>query len=181
MLDRIIATWQAYPLAGPGLLIGLALGAWLWRRSRGDLLDRLGVAVLALWVVFSLATAFSPPGGVLDTGAAMRGCSVNEWVPLSPTRWFESSSYAISIWYCVPGGLAAALVQPGRRRRVALAIAAAVPIVCELGQLLLPMIRRVCASVDLVNNWTGIAVGAAIGLAVAAWWRRSRTVSSRTD
>ena len=51
------------------------------------------------------------------------------------------------------------------------------PIVIETIQAVVPALGRVCQSGDVVDNWTGLALGLAIGATAHALWRRIATRS----
>lgn len=163
MLDQIAATWRALPYAGPAMLLGLLLAVVSLRlggrRSRRDL---AATAVLVWWAVVTAVTATTPVGGRWRTGAPVGRCVLDLWQPLSPLRWWETSSDALNVWFFVPAGLAAVLLDRGRRRW-AIGLVLATPLLCEAAQLLIPAAGRVCIAEDVANNWVGAALGMATG------------------
>lgn len=164
MLDQIVATWHALPYAGPAIITGLAAALASWRIGRRrSRTDRLGLAVLVFWGIVTAVTASTPFTGAWNWDATIQPCRFTPWMPLSPTRWAETSSDALNIWYFVPAAFAATLLD-GPRRAWAAAAVLATPLICETVQHFLPAAGRVCIAEDVANNWAGTAVGLALGL-----------------
>lgn len=95
---------------------------------------------------------------------------MGDWRPIRPSRLFTLSHEALNVWVFVILGLTTAAL-PKRHYIWGALLALFTPPVIETIQYALPALGRACQSGDLVNNWSG----AAIGLMAAAVWRYARS------
>jgi hypothetical protein len=169
----------------PWFLPGVALSAVVAVAVSRSLATGLGTsrrltAGLVLAVGLILAATLTPLEPALAGGAAGSGqCDLSRLTPASPAILLAVDDVSLNVALFAPLGLVLALL-PGSRRRRGLLLAGALllPVVIEGLQLVLPVLDRGCESADVVDNVTGLALGLAIGWAVArvtAWHRARRS------
>ena len=154
----------------PGVVLALvaslvatpAFAAWLGVRR--------GVAWVALFGLGSiLASTLSPqdPAFGIPPEAA-RTCDLSRLSIASFAEIRRGSDATLNILLFVPLGWALGSAPWSVRQAIAGAGALALPFAVEAVQLLVPIIRRGCESADVVDNLTGLVVGAFTGVLVAA-------------
>jgi hypothetical protein len=167
-------------LAGAALaLVALGLqkvAGWPW-----SVLVALLVWSLVVIAVITLIPANGPPG-VVYAENRLAGCSWDYGGPAPDGFWIlPGGQRLLNAVVFAPAGLLMVLVL-GRWRwawvavPVGLALLAAYSVAIEFTQLALARIDRACDVTDVVDNVTGAAVGALVGLAllpaVRPWrWR----------
>ena len=129
----------------------MVAGVVFWAVPR----HKLATALFACWFALMAILVVDPHGGTVR-----HGCTLTTWIPLAPSRWFEQSSDSLNIWVFVIFGL---LFPWTYRRWQLLGAVIAFPLAIEIVQRFL---SRDCSSFDVVNNWTGIALGLAVSLLI---------------
>lgn len=143
-----------------GLVAGLAL--WWWLRPRVPGLRALagGALLLVLTVIGTVTLSPSNSLSVHD------GCRLTLAAPLLGA--FTDDARLLNLLLFVPVGLLAMVALPRRLSWVAVAMALTIPVLIELAQAT-SVVSRSCDAIDLVDNWSGGAVGLLIGLPLRAW------------
>ncbi|UCN14815.1 VanZ family protein [Cellulomonas iranensis] len=158
--------FQQTPNAPAGLAVTVLVVAAatlpLARRLRVPPLD-VAAWLTALGVVLSLTLSPRPA-----TAGAAPVCALDSWSPLGVGDLLAFDQRAANVVLLVPLALLSGLVRDRRLARAALLTTAALPLLIEAVQYAVPALGRVCDSADLVDNLTGVAVGAAVGLLVRA-------------
>ncbi len=158
--------WQQTPDAPAGLaltvLVVAAASLPLARRLRVPPLD-VAAWLTALGVVLSVTLTPRPV-----TSAADGVCALGHWSPVGVGNLLAFDQRAANVVLLVPLALLSGLVRDRRLARAALLTTAALPLLIEAVQYAAPALGRVCDSADLLDNLTGVAVGAGIGLLVRA-------------
>ena len=180
---QIEVMWRATPWAPYGLVAALLVAVLaarpLARRGQTSTVGAgLWLALMGVIVTLTLTPGLSP--------MVHRQCGLVVTGPPSPAELLSLRERALNVWMYVPVALLAVLPRQRRTRVTALAAAAALPIVAEVAQWAIPALGRQCQLPDLVENLAGVAMGAAVGLAVhrfaglAAPWRRGGVAEIRT-
>lgn len=152
-----------------GLVAGLIL--WWWLRSRVPGLRALaGGALLVVLTVIGTVT-LSPSTSL----AIQDGCRLTLDAPLLGA--FTDDARLLNLLLFVPVGLLAMVALPRRLSSVAVAMAFIIPVLIELAQTT-SVVSRSCDAVDLVDNWSGGAVGLLIGLPLPAWTSKRESGTS---
>ncbi len=142
-----------------GLVAGLAL--WWWLRSRLPALRALTGGGL-LWALTLIGTVALSPSSSL---AVQDGCRLTLDTPILAA--FTDDARLLNLLLFVPVGLLALVALPRRLGWVAVVMAFTIPVLIELAQTT-SVVSRSCDAVDLVDNWSGGAVGLLIGLPLRA-------------
>lgn len=159
------------PYAGVGLLVTAVVALVVARPLARQL--RLPAVGVAAWVgALGLVVSLTLTPRSTWAAATERVCTLDTWTPLGLHSVLVLDQRAANAAMLVPLALLSALPRERRRLVAALAVAAALPFVVEAVQYALPGLGRICHSEDLVDNLAGVAVGAAVGLAVR--WVRLR-------
>lgn len=159
---QIEVMWRATPWAPYWLAVTLAVAIVAARplARRG----RTSVVGAGLWVALMgvLVTLTMTPG-LLPLGHHQCGLIAGwpSWGEL-----FSLHERALNVWMYVPAAFLAVLPRQRRTWVTALAATAALPVVAELAQWAFPVLGRQCQLSDVTENLTGVAIGAATGLAV---------------
>jgi hypothetical protein len=134
---------------------------------------RLGVGTLAAWALLAsigaiAAITLTPSADVPDVS----GCDLTV-TPLSLDALLSFNDRSLNVALFVPLGIVLGAVRLPHRWAWLLGAFAA-PIAIELVQLAAASLWRTCQAIDVLDNWTGLVLGLAIG-EVAGWaWRRRR-------
>jgi VanZ family protein len=158
----------------PGVAVSLAVSLVAGGRvARAlDLRRALG-SMLILGFGIIVSATLTPLRGSLDFDTVVRGsCDFSRLglPPLSELRGMTDTSLNILLF--IPLGFSVALLPRSRRAGAVIGGAMALPFAIEATQLLLPALSRGCESADVVDNVTGLVVGAAGGV-VAGWIARA--------
>ena len=150
----------------PGFLPGLAVAAvvtgiaapWLGHHL---LIRRAHAAVIILSLGAIAAATLTPLHGWPDFASPPLPCDLSR-VGLAPLRHLVGlNDTSLNIVLFAPLGAALALVRRARWRL--LASAAALPFLIETVQLVVPPLARGCQSADVIDNLTGLVLGASLG------------------
>lgn len=154
----------------PGTLLSLLaaiagarrVGAWLG-------VPALVAGVLVLDVGVILAATLSPLGCACpEVGTAAGRCDVSRFGLAPLAALWPPGDVAGNILGFVPIGFAIGLARHRRRATALLLVAILMPVAIEATQLLVESLGRSCEAADVVDNLTGVALGVAAGLVVAA-------------
>ena len=156
----------------PGLAVAAALaaiaGPWLGRLLR---IGGIHAAVIILSLGAIIAATLTPLRGWPDFALPPIPCDLRR-VGLAPfSELLGLNDTSLNILLFAPLGAALALVPRAGWRL--LAGAAALPFLIETIQLVVPPLARGCESADVVDNLTGLVLGASLGWLV-------RTVAAAT-
>ena len=166
---------REYPGAVPGALIALvlALAVARWENDDGRIDGRVA-ALLLLSAGLVLSVTLTPSGEALAGDAAQRlvTCDVNRFTPLAPPALFRLTDESLNVFLFIPLGVALAFLPAPRWSLLCGLAAILLPIAIETIQAVVPALGRVCQSGDVVDNWTGLALGLAIGATAHALWKR---------
>lgn len=144
----------------PGGLVA-GLGLWWWLRPRVAALRALAGGAL-LWAVTVIGTVSLSPS---SSRAVQDGCRLTLDAPIIGA--FTDDARLLNLLLFVPVGLLSLVAFPRRLCWVAVAMALTMPALIELAQTT-SAVGRSCDAVDLVDNWSGGAVGLLIGLLLRA-------------
>ena len=151
----------------PGVLVSIAASVALalpLGRALGVRPTIAGALVFSLGII--LSATLTPLRGAIEAGAAGTGICDFSRLGLAPIA--ESMSVndtSLNILLFVPLGVVIGHM-PRTRRTVGIVIASiALPFVIEAIQLVAFDIARGCQSADVIDNLTGLFVGAALGAA----------------
>lgn len=139
-----------------GAVVAVAVAAVLVRRRGLGWGRAVGWAALGWFVLLVVAVTLSPS----DSEAAAAGCRFDTGAVL--TGWRTDDARLLNALLFVPASALTVLLP--RRPAVGLAALVALAVVLELLQSSGP-IGRSCDLTDVVDNWTGVALGTAAGLA----------------
>jgi VanZ family protein len=154
----------------PWFLPGVAISVVVSLAAGGRVGRALGVgravgAMLILSLGVIVSATLTPLRGGLDFDTVVSGtCDLSRigFAPLSELLGFSDTSLNVLLFF--PLGVSIAFL-PRSRRTVAVILAAiALPFAIEATQLLVPLLARGCESADVVDNLTGLAVGAVAGI-----------------
>lgn len=141
----------------PAVLVGRR--RWGWARATGW-------AALAWVTVLTAAVTLSPS----DSEGASAGCVVG--IDGLFTGWLTDDARLLNVLLFVPlSALVVVLVRDRRRLAVAVGSLLAWPVGLELVQSTGP-VGRSCDLADVVDNWTGLAIGAGVGAGISLVARR---------
>jgi hypothetical protein len=142
-----------------GLVAGLAL--WWWLRPRVAALRALAGGAL-LWAVTGIGTVTLSPS---NSRAAQDGCRLTWDAPIIGA--VTEDARLLNLLLFVPVGLLALVAFPRRLSWVAVVLVITMPALIEVLQMT-PAVGRSCDAVDLIDNWSGGALGSLIGLLLRA-------------
>jgi glycopeptide antibiotics resistance protein len=91
-----------------------------------------------------------------------------------PRELFTPTEQSLNVWMFVPLALLSALPRPRRALLLALGTTLALPFLVEAIQFALPAMGRACTSTDIIDNLTGVAIGAGIGALLRLGFYRKR-------
>lgn len=159
-MQLIHAMWRATPWAAAGLATSVVL-ALISARPLGRRV-RTPAAWTFLWVLLLgvVLTLTVTPG---LSRLTVRICSLELAGPVPVRDLFTPGEQALNVWMFVPLALLAALPRPRRTLLLALGTALALPFFVEAVQWALPAMGRACSSKDIVDNLTGVVIGAGLG------------------
>ena len=126
-------------------------------RAVGVLLVLSVGLILAITLVPMARPGFGPDQGI--------ACLVPDLGVLVSGTLLRFSDDMLNVVLFIPLGVAIAYL-PAARRLPVLALAALLPWLIEIAQLLLPALNRSCQSEDLTTNLLGLVVGVGLGLSV---------------
>lgn len=122
-----------------------------------------GWAALAWAVLLTAAVTLSPS----DSEGASAGCSIG--IDGLFVGWLSEDARLLNVLLFAPvSALVVMLVRDRRRAAIATASLLAWPIVLELLQSTGP-VGRSCDLADVVDNWTGLTIGAGAGMVCRRW------------
>lgn len=149
-------------------IVAVGIWAWLWQRL-GPMRSSL-FALLVVWAGLVLALTVSPKKKFRGQVDKPRSCDL-QVVPAHVLGVFTNHQRLLSLALYLPIGALIILAARHRERVLAFAVAALMPIGVEAMQYALPRLRRTCQTIDVYDSWTGIVVGAGLGvlLLIAAW------------
>lgn len=160
------ALWRQTPYTGEVLaatvVVALVAAVVLPRRLR---VPALGAAAWVGSLGLVVALTLTPRTTWVEV-ATERVCTFDTWAPLGLDSLLAFDQRAANAALLVPIALLSALPRDRRTVALALTASAALPVVVEALQYALPALGRVCHSEDLVDNLTGVAAGALVGLVV---------------
>lgn len=162
----------------PGLLLSLVPAALLNRPVGRLLRAHWAVGFVLLLGLGGVVVATLLPEAFRLTEGAVRHCAVEGGRPRSPYELLHVRHIELKLATFAPVGFAAALAGTRRRTAVALLGAAALPFAVSAVHYAVPAIGRACDVQDVWDGVQGVALGAALGLAVGPLVRavRVRTV-----
>lgn len=152
----------------PGVLPALVVLLVVAASAGGALSRRLGCSPAAAALLLFACAA--PLGMTLLPSAGLDP----SWVPgcitglRPPQDWGRGGQEIANLLMLLPAGALLVLLLRRRAALVALAVAAALPFAVEATQYLAVGLRRQCEVTDAVLNLAGLAVGAVLGLLLAA-------------
>lgn len=168
MLEQLRLILQALPWTGPAVIGGAAAGLlsmFLFPRRRSHS-DRVGFALLVWCLTVALVVTLSPVRNDYF-GVPSSGCNWSVWRPLAREYWFSAGSRPPNVWLLFPAGLGIMLLDGFWRRFFGIAFLVALPPGIETLQDEFPELKRSCSSQDVIDNWTGLAIGLLIGFVLA--------------
>ncbi len=171
---------REYPGAVPGALIAVVLALAVARWQNDDRRVQSGVAALLLLAAGLVLSVTLTPSGEALAGAATHRlvtCDVSRFTPLTPAALSRLTDESLNVYLFIPLGIAVAFLPASRWRLLCGLAAILLPIVIETIQAVIPALGRVCQSGDVVDNWTGLALGLAMGASAHALWR---TIATRS-
>lgn len=168
MLEQFALILKALPWTGPAVIAGAALGmlSMLIFPRRRTLADRFGFALLVWCLTVALVVTLSPVKNDYF-GVASQGCDWRVWRPLDYHYWFKGGSRPPNVWLFLPAGLGVMLLDRVWKKFFGMLVLLATPPVIELIQDKYPQLKRSCSSQDVVDNWTGLVIGLAVGAILA--------------
>ena len=169
MLEQLRLIMQALPWALPSVLGGAVLGlvSMLFFPRRRSLTDRFGLALLLWGLTVVLVVTLSPVRNDYY-GVPTLGCDWSIWRPLAREYWFSAGSRPPNVWLFAPAGIGVMLLDRMWRRILGALLLIGLPIAIETVQDFEPQLKRSCSSQDVVDNWTGLAIGLLVGAVLAA-------------
>ena len=168
MLEQFRLILKALPWTGPAIVVGafLALVSFFLFARRRSHADRVGFALVVWCLVVAAVVTLSPVKNDYF-GIPAAGCDWSIWRPLARDYWFSSGSRPPNVWLFFPAGVGVMLLDGFWRKFPGIAFLLALPPGIETIQDLYPELKRSCSSQDVVDNWTGLAIGLLIGAALA--------------
>ena len=117
-----------------------------------------------------IAVTLTPGGEAIAGGAPqhMVTCDVSRLAPLPPAALGRLTDESLNVYLFIPLGIALAFVPASRWSLLFGSVALALPIAIEMLQAAVPSLGRVCQSGDVIDNWSGLALGLAVGLIARA-------------
>ena len=168
MLEQIGLIMKALPWAAPSVVAGAILGLMTMavfprRRSASD---RIGFALLTWCLTVALVVTLSPVRNDYF-GVPSIGCDWSIWRPLDYHYWFRSGSRPPNVWLFLPAGVGVMLLDRWGKKLFGAMVLGALPPAIELIQDRYPQLKRSCSSQDVIDNWTGLALGVVAGFLLA--------------
>jgi hypothetical protein len=169
VLTYVRIAGEALPWLWPGAAMAGPAAALLARPAARVLRARAwhaGALLLALAGILLVTLTPSPVGSLVtgQAGNAPAFCLMGVEPPTLAPHLEEAS---LNVALFVPAALAATLLPVPRVRWSALAALVVLPVVVEACQFLAyTELGRSCQAQDVVQNVTGVAIGAAVGLAL---------------
>lgn len=158
----------------PGFLPGVVMAAiagGVLSSVVGRTLRIHPVLAWALTFTFGLviAATVTPSREAIDLGISGAGtCDLSRTTFLPLADLGRVTDSALNVWLFIPLGGAIGLLPRSRRTAGVAALAFALPFGIELLQLLAPILDRACQSADVVDNLSGLVVGATAGSVLGA-------------
>ena len=152
------------PWLAPGLVVatilGFAASSWIGRR--------LGTNRAVAWGLFVsvglvASATLTPLRDGLELGATIGTCDLSRLGLASVDDLLRFGDTSLNVVLFMPLGLAIGLIPGSRRRNIVLLVAILSPFAIETWQLLLPVLGRGCQSADVIDNLSGLAIGAVTG------------------
>jgi hypothetical protein len=163
-LSRLLA---GVPWALPGVLLVLVLATVLARPAARRLSVPTALAWLLVASLGAIAVITLTPSPDLPD---MAGCDLTV-TRITLGTLLSVNDRSLNVALFIPLGLAIGAVD-GRRRAAWLLLAILLPLGIELYQLALTPLSRTCQAIDVLDNWTGLAIGFVVGSVVGWAWRR---------
>ncbi|MGZ4629113.1 VanZ family protein [Oryzihumus sp.] len=163
-----ILGYRVPALLPPGMLVALLLAfvVFLVVRHRASPARGLLSAVLTLWTGMVLLATLAPQrlGAIQIERHGQRVCAV---LPhLSPWGALHDDQRLLNVLLFIPLGALVFVFHRHAAARVAVMVAL-LPIFIEVVQYTFRSLNRACDGTDVVDNWMGLVIGLAIGLAFA--------------
>jgi hypothetical protein len=172
-VELIHAMWRGTPWAAAGLATSAVL-ALIAARPLGRRL-RTSAVLTFLWILLLgvVLTLTVTPG---LSRLTVHVCSLQPARPVPVGDLLAPGGASFNVWMFVPLALLSVLPRPGRTLLLALGTALTLPFLVEAVQWALPAMGRDCTSKDIVDNLTGVVIGAGLGalLRLGLSWRRHR-------
>lgn len=150
----------------PGLLLSFVVSL-LARKSVGA---ALGVRPSVAWAIvigfgMIVSATLTPLYGELRIRATGTGaCDLSRIGFASPEELLSLGDATLNVFLFVPFGAAIGFLGESRHGAGLIMAALGLPFAIEVIQLLVPVLGRGCQSADVIDNLTGLAVGAGIGI-----------------
>ncbi len=153
------------PLLAPALMAAVVVALVAAGRAGRALEIGRPLAFLALVSLGGIvALTLTPHVG--DVEGYARTCHIRSLSLIGPSELLSVNDRSLNVLLFIPLGFAVGLL-PRSRRSLAVAVGAVVlPVEIEMIQLLAPLLERTCQADDVLDNLTGLALGAAAGIAV---------------
>ena len=149
----------------PGLAVSFVVGLRA-RRSVGRMLGVRPSVASAILIGFGMivSATLTPLYGELSVRASGMGdCDLSRIGFASPEELLSLGDPTLNVFLFVPFGAALGLVGESRHTASLIIAALGLPVAIEAIQLFVPILGRGCQSADVIDNLTGLVVGAAIG------------------
>lgn len=155
----------------PGLALSVALAYAISLRVR----RRFGGSRAVTWIFLAsagmiLSATLTPLRDVLESGAVgAGGCDLSRLGPPPVGLLLEVNDVTLNVLLFIPLGIAIGLVPTLRSRVILLGVGVIAPFAIETIQSFAPILGRGCESADVVDNLSGLVIGA-LGGALARRW-----------
>ncbi|MCP9958736.1 VanZ family protein [Streptomyces sudanensis] len=158
----ISAAVSGTPWLVPGIAASLLLALLLCKKL-GRYVGLWNVAAFLYIVSLGMVASITITPSLSEFTSSF--CSLEFPSPVSPGELAGTNQRSLNVLLFVPLGLASALT---RRRRGLLvgASSLSLPFIIEFIQYAIPSFGRTCQGVDIVDNLTGLACGALLGVIV---------------
>lgn len=173
---------QTVPWFVPGAVASLAISLALCVPISRALGARTAVTWLLLFGVgLVISATLTPQREALDFGTAGTGsCDFGRTTLATLAFYGGDNDAGENVLMFIPIGVAVALMPRSRRTAAVVAGALLLPFLIEAVQLQVLALDRACESADVVDNLAGLAIGLAVGVALAgATWMTARSTSGQ--
>lgn len=142
-------------------LIGIAIGGAVARQLGARRF--IGTAVVIAFGVVLSAT-LTPARGAFEQAVSGSGsCDFSRLALVPIQELLRVNDSSLNVLLFIPLGGAIGLIPRSRAKFVLIALAIALPLAIELGQLFVLALGRACQSADVFDNLTGLVIGLALG------------------
>ena len=159
-----------YPWFVPGTAISIVVALLLAQRMAQRLGSTRATAFILLASLGAIVAVTLTPGRGLSAHPV--GCDMGRLGPAAFDEYLAGNDTTFNVLLFVPLGFALAVLPGSTLKLGLLAAAILLPFAIETVQLIAMPLGRACQSADVVDNLSGLALGAATGIASAALWRR---------